>query len=135
YGPGGIVHDVIGGEKLVDDAHILLVHDFINYTLDDGLGLITRLDRIRVLSAYSTSWWSLGSDERTLVEAVQTGNRISRRPTSFEAEIRHLSTTLKELPQALLRQKRTAQQSKKTYAQKGCQILSSTLRWWSERKS
>jgi alpha-glucosidase len=39
--------------------------------------------------------------ERLVIEAVQAGNRISRKPEKFKAEIKHLSGILKKLPAAL----------------------------------
>ncbi len=64
-------------------------------------GLMTRLEKIRAYNCSVSSPRPLHADERLAVKAAQTGNRISRHPETFRAEMRQLRGILDRLPAAL----------------------------------
>lgn len=68
----------------------------------DGLkGALARLERVGYHAGLALDLLILHPEERMSVEAAQTGNRISRDPSRFEAEIRQLRKLLRKLPSVL----------------------------------
>lgn len=94
-------------------------------------GLISRLECIRVYSAYLGHCRVLHRQERLPVEAAQIGNRISRNPDSFAAETERLGGYLRDMPR-LLRFLHAARELKhlRSYATGALHLLDSTKRWW-----
>jgi alpha-glucosidase len=70
--------------------------------LADGLaGLLRRLDLVGRHNNLASPAFAFYHHERLAVDTAQTGNRISRRPETFAAEVRRLRRLLKKLPTAL----------------------------------
>ncbi len=70
----------------------------------DGLkGLMTRLAGVDHWTAIALVCLVLDPQERLAVETAQTGNRLSRAPSTFETEIGLLGERLAELPRMLRR--------------------------------
>jgi alpha-glucosidase len=71
--------------------------------LADGLkGLMARLARVSYYNTISTVGCILHPQERLGVDAAQTGNRITRRPETFAAEVLALRRKVKALPAMLV---------------------------------
>ena len=70
-----------------------------------AMGLKGLISRLRVIKEYSAAH----ALERMIVEATQTGNRISRRPSTFLSEVRKLGSIMKRLPAAMRRAPKTGE--------------------------
>ncbi len=99
-------------------------------------GVLGRLDRVREY-ATSLGWiLPLHPKERLAVEAAQMGNRISRDPGRFAAEIRRLPGYLRELPGVLSASKRLTRRKKLApNAEKARRIIASAQRLWRRSRS
>ncbi|MHB9133444.1 MAG: glycoside hydrolase family 31 protein [Armatimonadota bacterium] len=64
-------------------------------------GILARLARVSYYNTIATSWLILHQKERIGIEAAQTGNRISRDPASFKAEVTQLRRLINALPTML----------------------------------
>jgi alpha-glucosidase len=70
-----------------------------------ALGLKGLASRLRATKEYSAAHIL----ERVIVEAAQTGNRISRKPSAFLGEVRKLGSIMNQLPAALRLTPKTGQ--------------------------
>lgn len=61
-------------------------------------GVFARLNRIAYYNTISTHCLVLDPEERTGIEALQAGNRMSRDPAVFSDEVRRLARLLRRLP-------------------------------------
>ncbi len=70
--------------------------------LVDGFkGLMTRLDKVGTLANMVSPCHPIHADERVAALVAQTGNRITRDPSSFKKEIEFFGKELARLPKAL----------------------------------
>lgn len=72
---------------------------------NEALGLKGLISRLRMIKEYTAAH----KLERLIVDAAQTGNRISRAPGCFKAEMLKLRAIMKRLPEAMRRAPKTGQ--------------------------
>jgi alpha-glucosidase len=61
-------------------------------------GIMARLERVHAVTNENISDWAQHDDKRLPAEASQTGNRISRDPSSIAAELKRLPAVMKQIP-------------------------------------
>ena len=64
-------------------------------------GLMSRLNRVAYYSTLATEFKVKHPEERLPIEASQTGNRISRNPLTFKAEIENLKRVMSSMPKMM----------------------------------
>lgn len=102
HGPSATLLVNLGKVDLSSSLDVVVEYGSGNHAPADGLaGLMTRLARVQHYCGLASPPHPRHAEERLAVRLAQTGNRLSRRPQRFDAELAELRVQLRRLPRVL----------------------------------